>query len=295
VGTKLPSVAVLSVEPRGVNEQFAKLATDATTQALRDAKAFSRVVGTSELEAAIGFERQRQLANCDAVGCMAELAGAMGVDFVVMGSLGMVGTLRVLNLKLIHVRDAQAASVSKQADGDEALFHAIGPAVRDLLVEAGLSVPPLAPAAPPPPAEAIPSAAPVTAVQTQQAAGPSDPSNKAPPATQSTQPSQPPENADNVVAAESDGKGKFRILAALGGVGVAAGLPVILVLGAAVWAGTAFAVWAATGGPGAGQQGPLADGVGLSAAAVGCTLLGVPWLVISLAVLGAGVYLGFVR
>lgn len=134
-----PSVAVLPMEARGIHENTAKLASDALTQALRDSGVFTRVVSSADLEAALGFERQKQLLSCDASGCMAELAAGMGVQFLATGSVGVVGELRILNIRLIQVRDARTSSVSRQARGDEALFLSVPGAVNELLKTAGFN------------------------------------------------------------------------------------------------------------------------------------------------------------
>jgi hypothetical protein len=50
----------------------------------------------------LGLERQRQLLGCsDESSCIAELAGALGVESVLMGDLAKVGTSYQVNLKIL--------------------------------------------------------------------------------------------------------------------------------------------------------------------------------------------------
>lgn len=62
-----------------------------------------KVTSHSDLEQALGFERQRQLMGCsdNANSCLAELAGALGVDALLVGSVvkgesGYTVTLRII-------------------------------------------------------------------------------------------------------------------------------------------------------------------------------------------------------
>ena len=67
-----------------------------------------RVTTSNEIATLIGLERQKELLACDdqATGCMAELAGALGVDGVITGSLAKTenGSFAVA-VKIISARD----------------------------------------------------------------------------------------------------------------------------------------------------------------------------------------------
>ena len=49
---------------------------------------------------------QQQLLGCDTSGCIAELGGALGADYLLVASLGKVGAAYLLNIKLMNVRSA---------------------------------------------------------------------------------------------------------------------------------------------------------------------------------------------
>ena len=68
------------------------------------------VVGRSEIfRAMLGFEKQRQAVGCtEDASCLAEIGGALGVDYILIGSLGQtLGALARLDLKLVETRKAR--------------------------------------------------------------------------------------------------------------------------------------------------------------------------------------------
>lgn len=84
-----------------------------------------RVTTSSEIQQLLGFERQKQLLGCSdsSASCMAELANALGVDGIVTGSIGKIGSAYQLNLKIIAAGDgAPLAAYSARAKQDEAVL-----------------------------------------------------------------------------------------------------------------------------------------------------------------------------
>lgn len=70
-----------------------------------------QVVSRDEIEAMLGFEQQKSLLGCDDTSCLAEIAGALGVDKVVAGKVGKVGNTYVININMI---DHASARVEKR-------------------------------------------------------------------------------------------------------------------------------------------------------------------------------------
>ncbi len=107
------------------------------------------VTGQSELSAVLGIERQRQLLGCAESSCFAEIGGALGARWLVMGSLGRFGNKLRLDLKLIDGKQGKAAArEGKVLDSDDELFPAVTQFVNTLVeaVEPGATRP--RPAAP---------------------------------------------------------------------------------------------------------------------------------------------------
>jgi len=81
-----------------------------------------RVTTQRDIEQLLGLERQRQLLGCDASGtqCLAELAGALGVDVVVSGNLaksdsGFIASVRALRTADGQTIDAPSTRVETEA------------------------------------------------------------------------------------------------------------------------------------------------------------------------------------
>ena len=65
----------------------------------------ARVMGSKEVDAMLGFEQKKQMAGCTDTSCMVAIGGALGVDKILMGSIGKLGNSYTLNLKLINIKD----------------------------------------------------------------------------------------------------------------------------------------------------------------------------------------------
>lgn len=85
-----------------------------------------QVISSQEIASALGLARQRQLLGCAEDSCLAEIGGALGVDYLVSSSLGRIGTRYRLDLRL--VRASNAGIVASAGDfisgNDDALADA---------------------------------------------------------------------------------------------------------------------------------------------------------------------------
>jgi hypothetical protein len=131
------SIAVLGINAKqGVQDDAAALLSTHMVSKVREAGMFTRVVSTSEMKTALSFEAQKQLNNCDSTGCMAEIAGALGVDFILVGELGRLGGTWLLSLTIIDARTGlSSGSVSRSVEGlsEAALITAVEKALADVL------------------------------------------------------------------------------------------------------------------------------------------------------------------
>ena len=86
-----------------------------------------RVITAADVAAQLGADRQRQLFGCGEEGsCIAELAGALGADGIVQGSLARVGGTLQLSVKVVAAAgDEVLAAHSERVDSDEQLLDAI--------------------------------------------------------------------------------------------------------------------------------------------------------------------------
>jgi len=80
-----------------------------------------RVIGKSDISSMLTLKEQKQrLSACDDQACLAEIGGALGVRWVVVGNVSLFGDTYLFNMKLIDVEKARVAGrVSKSIKGGE--------------------------------------------------------------------------------------------------------------------------------------------------------------------------------
>lgn len=123
-----------------------------------------RVTTPRDIAQILGLERQKQLLGCadESTSCLAELAGALGVEGVISGELALVGKVYQLTLKVTSSHDAQVLfqgieRVKHQDDLLETIDSLAAQARRELLVRLrppARIAPPLGSDSPSPPAAA---------------------------------------------------------------------------------------------------------------------------------------------
>ena len=116
-------VAVTGVAFTGGDATEGQAYVDFFAQKLGDALG-TDVTTPSQVAGVLGLERQKQLLGC-ADGqsqCLAELAGAMGVDFIVTGTMAKLDGAFTVSLKLVEVSSGRAKqSASTRAPNAESL------------------------------------------------------------------------------------------------------------------------------------------------------------------------------
>ncbi len=93
-----------------------------------------RVIGKSDIRAALQLEQQRSLLGCDGTSCIAEVGGALGVRWVVLGNISLFGKTYLMNLKMMDAANVTvASSVSRTVKGEQdKLIELLPDAVRAL-------------------------------------------------------------------------------------------------------------------------------------------------------------------
>lgn len=107
-----PTLAVLGVKAgEGFSEREVATIEELLLGALQRPGRL-KVTGRSDVSMLLGLEAQKQALGCDAdVACLAELAGALGVQFVASADVGLIGETRVVALKVLEV--ASATSIAR--------------------------------------------------------------------------------------------------------------------------------------------------------------------------------------
>jgi TolB-like protein len=115
------SIAVMEFTSKGgVTQDQMDALSDMLSNQIRSMGNY-KVIGKSDIHSMLTMEEQRQrLSSCTDQSCLAEIGGALGARWVVVGNVSLFGKTYLLNLKLIDVAGASVASgVSRSIEGGE--------------------------------------------------------------------------------------------------------------------------------------------------------------------------------
>lgn len=129
------SVAVTEfVSKGGVDQSKMDALSDMLANQIREMGPF-KVIGKADIEAALHLEEQKTLLGCTDDSCLAELGGALGVRYMVVGNISLFGNSWLLNLKLLDVTKVEVAKgLSRSITGaEDAFLQALPQAVYELM------------------------------------------------------------------------------------------------------------------------------------------------------------------
>ncbi|MFC1610817.1 hypothetical protein ACFL6C_07655 [Myxococcota bacterium] len=132
-------VVDLTVE-EGVSGSTARLLNHLLLSRLQATGRFD-VFGQADLRSMLELEREKQLLGCFDVLCISEIAGALGADRTLFGSVGAIGDMYLVNLTLLNNSRAQVeARWSENVEGEQsqliaAVERGVAALVQDLPTE----------------------------------------------------------------------------------------------------------------------------------------------------------------
>ena len=91
-----------AVDPRTVEGLSSLLAAEASRFPIK-------VVAGGDMAALLGFDRERQLLGCSESSCLAEIGGALGVDYLLKTEVSQIGGTWFVAMTLLDVARADAA------------------------------------------------------------------------------------------------------------------------------------------------------------------------------------------
>jgi len=96
-------IAVLDIQGTGVDPNLLPTLTEILTVEV-DKVGLYKVIAGRDIQAMLGFEKQKDILGCTDAACLAEIGGALGVDRLLVSQIGKVGNTYVVNIKLINIR-----------------------------------------------------------------------------------------------------------------------------------------------------------------------------------------------
>jgi TolB-like protein len=128
-------IAVMDLKVKaGIDEAKVASLTNLLCTAISHSGSYE-VIGRDDMRAMLEHVADKQLLGCDDTKCLVEIGGALGVQMLVAGDIGMVGQTYLINLKLIDIDQTKVLSrISEQYNGDESgLINKIGTSGEALL------------------------------------------------------------------------------------------------------------------------------------------------------------------
>lgn len=142
---KPTTLQVLALAPEnGVDPASAKILTDFLASELGLHREL-RVFGQSDLEALLREAKDRRAVGCDgaADSCLSEVAGALGAQWLLTGTVGRLGEALVLNVRVLDThKHTVLAQLSKVTGAEQSqLLRAVDELVPELLRQLRIGAP----------------------------------------------------------------------------------------------------------------------------------------------------------
>jgi hypothetical protein len=138
-------VAVLDLQYAGAGDRKAVEGLSALLASEVARRPGLAVISGADLRTLVGFERQKAMVGCTGGGCVGELAGTLGVAYLVSSEISAVGSSWLLSLGLLDAnRSASVARLTRKGASIDALVEETPRAIDELLAALG-------PAGAPPP------------------------------------------------------------------------------------------------------------------------------------------------
>jgi hypothetical protein len=128
------SFAVLDLVASGVAEQVAQNLTQILSVEIKRVQGAS-VISRDDIQAMLQLEGDKSRLGCDDASCLAEIGGALGVEKLVVGTVGRLADSYVISLRLVAVKAVKVDNrISESFSGPEdQLIRAVRHAGRRLL------------------------------------------------------------------------------------------------------------------------------------------------------------------
>ncbi len=131
---RLPVVAITGLDSRGVTGNDVSVISDNLATQLQQSGKF-RVMERSQMDKILREQNFQLSVGCEDNQCAVEIGKLLGIDRIVVGSVGLVGSTYSLNLRLVDVGTGEALQTSsrnRRGSIDDVLIELVPAAVADL-------------------------------------------------------------------------------------------------------------------------------------------------------------------
>jgi len=135
IGGKLPMVAVMPLQPKGVSGIDADVISDAIATQLQQS-GMVRVMERAQMDQILKEQGFQQSGACDGAECAVQMGKLLSVDRILVGTVGLVGRTYTLNLRMVGVGTGEVLrSDMKSHPGtiDDVLTSLVPETVADLV------------------------------------------------------------------------------------------------------------------------------------------------------------------
>lgn len=136
--TKIPAIALSDLKAPGMIREDVSVISDALANSLQKTGKF-RVMERSQMDQILKEQNFQASGACDGSQCAIEIGKLVGLDRMVVGSIGLIGNTYSMNLRLVDVGTGEAIRTSTrtmQGSIDRVLTEMVPDAARELAGEA---------------------------------------------------------------------------------------------------------------------------------------------------------------
>lgn len=129
-------IAIMDLRAPSLPKELVVTLSSAVAQEL-DRMGTFRAIGKQDIEQMLAFEKMKDTLGCDSVSCLAEIGGALGVDYLVSGSVTQLGETFLIQMQLMNIKNARVEKRTEReyAGGPKGLLDEVRTAARFVVQE----------------------------------------------------------------------------------------------------------------------------------------------------------------
>ena len=136
----VPTLIVFEMTPeKGIEKGVTNLLVELIMSEVGKTGRFE-VIGQKDIDKMLFWETNKQIKNCNESSCMMQIAGAMGAEYYVESSIGVVGNKYLISMKLIETMQVKIKGRSTRTidKNEDKLIEEVRDMVKEMLTGAGM-------------------------------------------------------------------------------------------------------------------------------------------------------------